>query len=98
MCALVLMSTVKLSYEIMDKFDRLIDWDSDEELDDPIVSYGGPDGNMSIGVEITKLEKHFPDAKIGEMRAIAARELSRVFGEEIPVSAVNYIEEGWYNG
>jgi hypothetical protein len=44
------------------------------------------------------LDKHFPDAKIGEMRAIAARELSRVFGEEIPVSAVNYIEEGWYNG
>lgn len=61
------------------------------------LTYGGEYTNK-LGIEIEKFIYKYKDAKIGDMKSIAANEINKVFGTSFTEKDMVYYEEGWYNG
>jgi hypothetical protein len=68
----------------------------EEIYESDTIIIGGQDNN-EVGIQPRTLEVLFPDAKIGDIRKIAAEELNKKFGTNFTEKNIKYFESGWYD-
>ncbi len=71
----------------------------EEKIRGTVLHFGGYEEDYySLGLDINKAIKAFPDAHLSDVKTIAANEINKAFGTSFEKKDINYVEEGWYNG